>query len=266
MRARSVGWVEKPSIHEPATVNEIRGRSQLIEAGLVFENNIDTLLAVFLELPQPLRPSIFSDEERASRRGERGELNDSVRFRDFVAKNDAGFFLFGDNVTYSVRLCDGMRSCCDCFLEVSPELVEQLLTCLASARPLFGYACEREEYESRNRVVVKFGDSTVEAWVGRDTNKYVPGLYWLTLISETLANEHGLSLTRVERISAKHIVPAQGMHLFRLYDAPSAWKANDSVSRFCSEVPGVFDIKVVKEAIAIPSDFQDLKERLKEWR
>ena len=89
---------------------------------------------------------------------------------------------------------------------------------MAAPRPFFGFACTQEELEYRNRITVKFGINTMESWVGRDTRRYIPGLYWWTLLPASLAEQHGIPLSILVRASQEHIELEGQQHLLRFYD------------------------------------------------
>jgi len=154
-------------------------RQEAIEAGLEFDGAIDRAVAASAGLPLPLRPIYFSHEENVGRDADR--IEDQKRFAAFVAKSKSGFFLLGPAVTYSTRIASARPVACDCFIDVEPEIAEQFLVHMSKFQPLFGFACSPGERERRNRVTTHQGVNAIESWVGRDTQKYLPGLYWQTL-------------------------------------------------------------------------------------
>src|SRR5512138_882094 len=211
----------------------------MIEAGLEFDGGIDRTLASFVALPLPLRPVYFSHEEKIVDRADRVE--DERRFAAFRARSQSGFFLLSESVTYNLRSATGKPLMCDCFLDVEPEIAKEFLVQMSTARPLFGFACAPAEREHRNRVTVHQGSNKIENWVGRDTRKNVPGFYWLTLLSETLANRHGVSLAAIEAVAQEHIALEGGEHLFRFYERPEDWQKTNAVTELCASLPGVFN-------------------------
>ena len=166
----------------------------MIEAGLEFGGKVDRVIKAFTTLPPLLRPIHFSHEEHVGTASDL--IDDEKRFAAFVAKSKSGYFLLGQLVTYSIRIAVGRPVVCDCFIDVEPELAKEFLVHMAAAQPLFGFACAPEERTHRNRVTTRQGANTIESWVGRDTERYVPGLYWLTLLPELLAVKHRVSLRK----------------------------------------------------------------------
>src|SRR5262249_1198783 len=155
----------------------------MISAELEYERGtLDRVLGAFLSLPPSLRPTHFSDDEvDIERRTAIGNSNDLASFFD---DRTTGFFLFGPMLNCLASIAPGQSILMDCSISGEPDLARQFLLHMAGAEPIFGFACLQEEKESRNRLTVTLGVNHIESWVGLDTVKYVPGLYWLTLFSE----------------------------------------------------------------------------------
>lgn len=235
----------------------------MIEAGLQFEEPIDSALTAFVALPSSLRPLHFSYEEKVA--SDADLVSDKTRFARFIADSQAGFFLLGPEVTYSIRRASGRLAVCDCFMEVEPTLVRRFLELMSRAAPIFGFACLPEEHEQRNRLTVEQGANTIESWVGRDPQKCVPGFYWLTLLSDVLAKQHGIALSTVEAAALEHIHLQGGQNLFRFYERPGDWEAATSVSELIASLSGVFDIEKVKRRVLGAKNFLELNSVLREW-
>ena len=236
----------------------------MIEAGLEFDGVIDRVVAAFAELPLSLRPIHFSHEEKVGSDADR--IEDQKRFAAFVAKSKSGFFLLGPAVTYSIRVASGRPLVCDCFIDVEPEIAKQFLMHMSKAQPLFGFACESGERERRNRVTTQQGVNTIESWVGRDVQKYVPGFYWLTLLPDAMAKQHGVPLSAVEDVAQEHIELEGGQHLFRFYERPEDWQATSVVAELCASLPGVFDVERVKSQLPAAKNFLELNSMLRDWK
>jgi len=236
----------------------------MIEAGLEFEGAIDRVMTVFSNLPVPLRPVYFSHEEKLGR--DAGRIEDQKRFATFIAKSASGFFLVGPSVTYSVRIATGKSMLCDCFIDVPAEIAKEFLEHMSKAKPIFGFACAPGERERRNRVSMQQGVNAMKSWVGRDTKKYVPGFYWLTLLSEALAEQHGVSLSAVSAVAQEHIELEGGQHLFRFYESPDDWETTSAVAKLCASLSGVFDVEKVKPLFYAAKNFLELNSVLREWK
>ena len=228
----------------------------MIEAGLEFDGAIERVVAAFSGLPPPLRPIHFSHEEKVGSDADR--IDDQKRLAAFVAKSKSGFFLLGPLVTYSIRIASGRPLMCDCFIDVEPEIAKQFLIQMSMARPLFGFACALGERERRNRVTTQQGVNTFESWVGRDAQKYVPGFYWLTLLPDSMAKQHGVPLAAVGAVALEHVELEGGQHLFRFYERPEDWQATSVVAELCASLPGVFNVEKVEPALLAAKNFLEL--------
>jgi hypothetical protein len=236
----------------------------MIEAGLEFDDTIDRVVKAFVDLPAPLRPVYFSHEEEPA--SDADLIEDQKRFSAFVTKSKSGIFLLGPGVTYSIRFATDKSVICNCFFHVAPRTVEPFLKHMAQAKPGFGFACSPSERERRNRVTTQQGLNTIESWVGRDTQKYVPGFYWLTLLPDALAQRHGIPLASVEAVAQEHIELEGGQHLFRFYERPDDWQDTPAVTQLCASLPGVFDVDRLKPQLLAAKDFLDLNSMLRDWK
>lgn len=228
----------------------------MIEAGLQFEGAVDRVVMAFGNLPAPLRPVHFSHEEKLA--SDLDRIADQKRFAAFVGKSKSGFLLLGPGLTYSVRIATGKPVICDCFMDVVPEAAEHFLKHMSKAKPVFGFACLPEERERRNRVTIQQGQNKIENWVGRDAQRYVPGLYWLTLLPEALARKHNVPLPALEAIAQEHVELEGGQHLFRFYERPEDWRKTSAVTELCASLSGMFDVEKVKPQLIAARSFLDL--------
>jgi hypothetical protein len=236
----------------------------MIEAGLEFDDDrVGRVVDAFAALPPSLRPVHFSHEEHVQSAADR--IDDQARFSTFVSRSQSGFFLLGQEVTYSIRIATGRSLVCDCFLKVEPELAKQLLVHMSAAGPIFAYACSPEEREHRNRLVVRRGTDTIEGWVGRDPKKYVPGLYWLTFLSDALMKMHDVSWSALAA-AAREQIKLEGGQLFRFYEWPEDWQKTTAVSSLCASLPGVFDIERIKPELSTAKTVLDLTSMLRRWK
>lgn len=236
----------------------------MIEAGLVFDVALDRVVMAFFDLPAQIRPVHFSSDEKPAKDADR--IADQKRFAAFVTKSTSGFFLLGPGLTYSIRIATGKPLVCDCFLDVAPEAAEDFLAYMSKAKPIFGFACMPGEREWRNRVIAKQGSNKIESWVGRDTQNYVPGLYWLTLLPDVLAKQHDVPLTAVAAVAQKHVELGSGQHLFRFYERPEDWQETSAVTDLIASLPGVFDVEKIRPQLLAAKNFLDLNALLREWR
>lgn len=222
-----------------------------------------TVVAAFLALPEGLRPTHHCVGE-----DDVGEpIHDRARQIETLAKRTSGFFLKGPRVTYDISLAGIKPIICNCFLEVEASLAKQFLMRMAAAQPIFGFACSRDERYQRNRVITRLdAKTTVESWVGRDTQKYVPGFYWLTLLPDALAKQHGVPLLEVGKVAQEHLELEGGQHLFRFYERPEDWQMKSDMTELCASLPGIFDVEKIKPQLSAAKNFLELDSMLRVWK
>jgi len=216
-----------------------------------------------LSLPQGLRPTHqhLGEDDVGTAIGKKDALIRSLE------SNEAGLYLSSSNSIYDVRKSRNSTFICNGYFErPSPPAIKNFLLHMAGANPIFGFACTPEEKEAKNRVTTKQGVNTIESWVGRDTRKYIPGLYWLTLLSTALAEKHNVSLPAIEGVALEHIELEDGQHLFRFYEEPEKWRCATEVAKLCSSLPGVFNIEKARPQIESAKNFLDLNAMVKNWK
>ena len=235
----------------------------MIEARLEFQPGVlKRVVTKLLSLPAELRPSHHSLGE-----DEKGQLiNDPQVFLNSLEERSPGPYLTGHHCSYDISLAAPNPIICHSSLDVEPALAKQFMVEMASLNPIFGFVCVQEERYQRNRVTTQQGANTIESWVGRDTQKYVPGFYWLTLLPASLATQHGIPLSAVEAVAQEHIELQGGQHLFRFYERPDDWQKTSAVTELCASLPGVFDVEKVKPQLSAAKNFLELNSMLRGWK
>ena len=195
-----------------------------ITAKAYFPDRIDPLaMALLLEgLPDPIRPVYFTEDE--GRISKQNRLEDRSRFEGCVRRNSTGFFLYSENrdaIDISVAVSDSGYSCVSLYLEKNqPEdLAISFLRYLAPSGFVYGLACDFAELEHRNQFRVRIGITTLERFVGRDLGRYIPGLYWVTVLSHQLLERHGVPLAELEREAVcSEGLDREELHLLKFFD------------------------------------------------
>jgi hypothetical protein len=215
-------------------------KKDLVTSRLVFTPGaVREVLDTLLSLPGDLRPTHHRYGE-----GERWtsiKSSRKVQEYDISGYGSGGIVLRAPRATYDLWFFDTVPSFCDGY-RIATSLAQEFLARMAKAGPVFGYCCAKEEEGDRN--FFKLGKRNPEdrtVYLGRDTHKYVPGLYWLTLISESLAAKHDVSLHLLEKISLEHVDLGGGLHLFRFYDQPEDWSSDTKVKGLVASLPGIFN-------------------------
>ncbi len=235
----------------------------MIETRLDFKpGTLKEVVHKLLSLPVDLRPSHHSLGE-----DETGEvIGDPQGFANSLLERSPGPYLTGAHCSYDISLAAPKPTVCHGSLDVEPDLAKQFMVEMALLSPIFGFACAQDERYQRNRVVTRQGENTIESWVGRDTHKYVPGFYWLTLLSDVLAKQHNVPLSALEAVALEHIELEGGQHLFRFYERPEDWQRTSIVTTLCASLPGVFDIEAVKPKLRAAKNFLELNSILRNWK
>lgn len=178
----------------------------------------------------------------------------------------SGMFLKGSGILYDIRRSRQDTILCDAYVEESViGLVKRLLIGMADKNAIFGFACEPDERERRNRITTRLGVNTIESWVGRDPQRYVPGLYWWTLISEGMATKLGLAISEIVCLAKEEITLESGARLIRFYDMPRDWQSADGLVRSYPTLRGVFDVEKIRPTIEKARNFLELSTLVHDW-
>jgi hypothetical protein len=177
-----------------------------------------------------------------------------------------GVYLQNSTALYDLRRSSPSTFIVDADLEAIPDAaVRVFLIQMAIAHPIFGFACAEEELEHRNRITTKLGVNTIESWVGRDTRRYVPGLYWWTLLPASLAEQHGIPLSTIAGAAREHIELEGQQHLFRFYEKPRDWQSAAVMAELYRSLPGVFDVEKLRPKLRGATTFLELNAILDAW-
>ena len=224
----------------------------MLEANVQCKGPISMLAECLMALPSGLKPTHFSVDEMPFSKARKLESNEG--YEDLSREYPSGFFLIGKGVQYDVE-CDNDSASCFATLSVDADEAKLFLSLLSQTNPSFGYVCDPAERIRRNRLIKHFGDRRIEAWVGRDLKKYVPGLYWLTVMSDSFMATHNVSPVALTNASWEHASPTRHSHIFQFYEKPEDWAASTRVEAVIRSSPGIFNID------AIRSDFDQVQTR-----
>jgi len=236
----------------------------MIIAALTFPlQMVDLLTKTILNLPGILKPTSFTlaEDEPTTAIG-----NVDVFLKNFKMPS-IGIYLENSNVEYDLRRVGAHSFLVNADLGTIPnDAARDLLTHLASVHPIFGFACTQEERVYRNRMTTTFGINVMESWVGRNTRKYIPGLYWWTLLPASLAEQHGVPLSVLVRAAQEHIELEGQQHLLRFYKKPEDWRSAASpMAELYHSCPGIFDVEKVRPKLQGKTNFLEITAILREW-
>ena len=215
------------------------------------------------------RCALYLTHLRATRHSD-GE--DEVRRPIEDVSAPLGSILWAEQANYHAWAPRGQVECTCEFKAKAALLVGAFMERMAALEPVFGFASAWDEYRHRNHLVSKIRyrsgvTGTSEQFIGRDTSKYVPGLYWLTLLPEALASRHDVPLAEVAKVALEHTRLAGGQHLFRFHERPEDWaERRQALDEVCASLPGVFNIADVKRLVAGVTDDGELDRIVSPWR
>jgi hypothetical protein len=262
----------------------------MIKAKIYFENifNVDNLIDSLLKLPESVRPVYFTEDERKVVK--ENLVSNEVLFRDFKKKNQSGFFLcVGNKTFFNVSIRPGGYAEVTLYLVegVSSEIVEVFFRCFADNKPVFGFACDyqepipdskgsyvinhdsvRSEYDHRNRHYIKIGKNNIETWIGRRLERYIPGVYWYTLLSDVLLIRHSVNLDDLvaETFSAEELADGT-IHLLKFFEKPEDWKKNaDRLDDLCERVNGIFSRRPVEAEVSRVKSYSEYDALIAKWK
>ncbi|MHB8968809.1 MAG: hypothetical protein ACYC57_11235 [Thermoleophilia bacterium] len=247
----------------------------MIDSSIYFEDKLDanSLVSCLKRLPDAIRPVYYAEDER--RIIKENVLSDTECFQAFLNDNPLGFILHAPKgVEYGVNIWNGRLSSVSLYLsaESNLELVVDFISALIELGPVFGYACEGDEYDHRNRHYMTIGINHMESWVGRDLDKYISGVYWHTLLTDELLSRHSVKLADLtsEAISCE-VLGDGSYHLLKFFEYPYDWKQNAKrLDDLCERVDGVFSMRPLESELS-GTDFThpfdpDLNKILKDWK
>ena len=235
----------------------------MMQAALEFPLSArDLVTKTILSLPEILRPTSVSlaEDEAAT------AIGDVDVFLQAFKMPTSGVYLQNSTVLYDLRRSSPSTWIVDADLDAIPEAtVRDFLIHMAIARPIFGFACAKDELEHRNRISTQLGINTIYSKVGRDTQKYVPGLYWWTLLPASLAEQHGVPLSTLEGAAQEHIELGGQQHLLRFYEKPEDWQSAPVMAKLYCSLPGVFNVEKVRPKLQGATTFLELNAILDAW-
>ncbi len=244
----------------------MRNRIDQFIAHLYFDtHDLPSVVAMLMDLGQATRPRYISAKEHGRDRCPFGG------FQDF-AEMPVGCFLFADmcrfNITYDyfgftwivIDASDGGSFQADAALNIIEHACHNNL--------MYGFAALEKEYKHRNLLSVCRSFGEVNAWLGRNINNGLPGLYWLNAISSRLMSETGISLldlTQKLDFMSHQIIGAT--HFLCLYEEPQAWKKHArTIDKVCAETGGVLSMRQVMKDCGKYRNIQALSEFLSQFK
>ncbi len=219
-------------------------------------------------LTGPCKPLYYSSSEIS--RGQRKLIADHQSFELFLKKNSTGFFLSSSKVkimflrrgtgkyfTISVHESKGKLSVDDCL---------SILRALSIAGLRFGFGCDSDEYYSRNRYYTQIGANSIEAWVGRDLSRYLPGLYWITCLHSEELLRLKLDASAFPEYFSKPMI-SEDYCAMQYYESAVDWKLHQArLDDACFANPNIFSLRrILPELVKSSNNYADFNSSLRNW-
>ena len=218
--------------------------------------------------PENMRPRYFGLLSVVDDKTNR--VDDVKRFRAFLEpRMNASFALFADKLTYDIDLVGDMPATLTAYSEYppapTPEAIERFFRLIAPIEPPFAVACERKEWNHRNRIVHTVDLLTSGDRFGHDIRICLPGLYWRTMVSSELLRVHDIELLQISAL-AFSVERIGNLHLLKFFEAATDWKAHaDRLDDVCESIPGIFSARPVYASVQRARTMRELNDILNEW-
>lgn len=234
----------------------------------LYFKNLNTML--FLEvtkrLPLALQPLYYSaDEEKINKKN---KCSNHDKLERFANDNPLGFFLYFDggyiNISINKKGKDSIFIQLPNTFEV--DAIEPTIEKLIVLKPYYAYAAQWEERVFRNCLFKDCNGMTVEKFLGKACELYLPGVYWGNLVSDKMAFE--LKLNVDEIFSGFHRQRKIGgkFHWVEMYEQPKSWESNaDRLDLLCFDNKNVFSLDKIFDELNDISDWQELISYAKSW-
>lgn len=230
---------------------------------LFIENSeIDKHLQALSELSED-----FSEVEISS--GERGKKH-SIKLCELISRDnvpfpiETGYFLHAKNAIYNITRNDFTKMFIECR---GDEDAIRLIQNFSKHKILYSYAGAFEEFEHQNRVSVQKPHGIHETWVGRDFEKYLPGIYWLNLVPTSLLNKHKICISELEKISFKIIELDNNQLFIQLYENSRDWlKHTSNLDDFRKKTKSIFFKDQALEELKSASTFLESISIADKWK
>jgi hypothetical protein len=237
----------------------------MIKIGFYFPNEqLSILIETLLGLPHDLRPQFFSYGEKI--RNKKDLVDDSERFEPFLKKALSGFFLFSQKLLFQFLIAENVDI--QFFIEgVSREDAKLLVKQLSKCLPAFGYVSNIDERRHRNTLAKQASYGHQTAGVGIDWRRYIPGIYWITVIPNTLIELHHVPFDKLKAAAEGCEESIPGVWMLRFFDDPDKWQEHaERLDRLCAETPGIFSVSRVRPAFEAATTFLETEDVLYSWR
>lgn len=206
-------------------------------------------------IPPAFVPKYFSRSELLRKHpefelGNRKKLDHYLNTQSaYWFHTDSLEFMFGDVICDRYEVSVSGRSLSD-----GRRLLEGWIPVLDCGGLYYATGGTPAEFEHRNGWSLTYPDGKVGAhgWVGRDYDRYVPGLYWLNYFSGEFAERHAIGFRPMQEEIGAEVQALSAGWMVRLYDAPEHWtKFKNTVDDYLFQTAGFFSKRRVVAPVAV---------------
>lgn len=212
----------------------------------------DAVISALAEQPANMRPTHHSNDEDSVR--SEIDLSQLEKLDDLLG------FLWAPAGGYEISSDE--RETLTVFAFSDDALgIEQLIVRLSKEKVTWGYAACSEERAHRNRISEKKPYGIHEGWVGRDIKRYLPGVYWITLVPVKTLENLGIALDAIREVAISIEIVENTNVIAKLYEKPTEWsKKTAVVDAWCVKTSGCFSKKKVEDEAKRAANFFEMSE------
>jgi len=210
--------------------------------------------ALLASIPERFRPTHFGIRRQRTR-GRGVEIADRKRLREYIESNQIYWF-HGDETLLVIMACTDEPGDIKVYPYPSEPDCKWFIPWLGHfcrGDILYGYAAMAEEIEHRHAYAVPYVEPNSGAacgWLGRNYDRYVPGLYWLNVFPHEYIARHALDIAGLAARTGGNVIEFVWGVVLQLYESPESWAENaDRIDEIIYDTPGFFS----KRRVDIPA-------------
>lgn len=229
--------------------------------------SLEKIPQVIERFPKAIRPTHFGQSEEKN--DPKYPLSSPNAMEALEELTNSGYILFCRDITYN--LTPPLRSFGELFVSSESEGVlgandlMDMTQVLTDAGFEFGFIAEWEEYVHRNQYEFQLPSGTVQSWVGRDLVRYLPGLYWTTVLGIGLAEKCVLD-------KEKWPWPIKTLDFgpkywgLRLFTQPANWSEYAArIDAVCEQNKHIFSMDRVRQQFKRAGNYLEFVRLVKNW-
>lgn len=233
----------------------------IIDSTIKYINlDLSHIVSFLLNLPQEYLPVWYKLDEVVN---SKKMITSEKDFEEFIQRNsEYGFSLYNDNIEYDLKPARD-----EIWIRIEEEYVtDNFLNLLLETKPYWGYFADFNEIVFRNKIVKKIGNNSIETWIGRDIMKYLPGLYWINIISNEAFEKFKLNFDNLSNANSKLTINHK-YKLLKLYEKANDWYSSvDLTNIIYDSQERIFDKRFIENKVESVDNYVEYKSILKDFK